>query len=206
MRQDSRKTTNGESLRKFWSVDGLIRQAPANRVPATNAYIYETQASVNMLGIDDRTYKVFATLDSYYEPESEDSVDAYHRDGSPQYAWDPLSRRARDFSRPVWDGRLYFLTTWDAFLDKAVLEWGDVIRVIREAVEARCVWPISLRVPQKSTTHWLTFFSLQVHRAIRKLAWYTGLQRLEEEDEPFHHKVHQSFVRHSAGLGRIQEA
>ncbi|KAK0649564.1 hypothetical protein B0T16DRAFT_133603 [Cercophora newfieldiana] len=126
-------------LRRSWSA-ACLRAPSLTDEDSPMACFYEAQASIMLFGLDNRVYKVYGTIDTYYQPKSKHSVEAYHRDykeSNGERMWDPFSRRSREVNRPIWDSRHYFLSVWAGYLEQASREWDEVTTVMKEAMNQR---------------------------------------------------------------------
>jgi len=100
---------------------------------------YEAQASVMLFGIEDRIYKAYGTVDTYYLLRSEllASVKTHHKDWTESSRmWDPLSRQT-EINDPIWESRHYFLSIWAENLAQISTEWDTVTGVMKDAVKKR---------------------------------------------------------------------
>jgi len=110
-----------------------------------------------LFGLDDRVYKVYGTIDTYYQPKSKQSVEAYHTDwvkSSRERMWDPFSGRSREVNQPIWDSRHYFLSIWAGYLKQVCREWVRITTVMKKAVKKRYVnFPLSEKLGTSIITH-----------------------------------------------------
>lgn len=136
LRSDPREKPDGEPFRRSRILDPSAAKDALDKFKC----LYESQASIALSGIDDRTYTVYGTIDTYYDRKSQDSVQSHHAMWKQcGVLWDPMSGRTRDLSKPIWDARLYFLSAWSAILGQSVREWDMVTRAMKETIDRRYV-------------------------------------------------------------------
>jgi hypothetical protein len=141
LRHDSRERANGQPLRRSWKLDCLCESSPATESPSGSSWcLYEAQTSIVLIGIDDRVWTAYATIDTYYEPDSANSVGFYEAEWNDHgVLLDPMTGNGgiREFSRPLWDARTYFLSVLEAHLDNYLFELDGITRAMKEVVDKR---------------------------------------------------------------------
>ena len=133
---DRRTRPNGEPLRRSWALDDTAGSPPSIQSGgALRKCLYEAQAAVVLVGIDDRVWTAYCAVDTYFDPFSPASVPSHHNEFKQTgLLWDPVSGRTRQLHDPCWDARTYFLASLDAHLDNALREWDLVTVAMQEAI------------------------------------------------------------------------
>jgi hypothetical protein len=99
------------------------------------------QDAITFCGVNNHSYTVYGTIDTYYDRKSKHSVKRHHKDwvDGDGFIFDPFTGRKAELTRPVWDSRQYFLVIWAALLSNALREFDLITKVLKEACGDRCV-------------------------------------------------------------------
>lgn len=128
---------DGEPLREFIDVSFLVN---ANAGGKEKSFIYKTQATCLVAGIDEWVWDAYGFVDTYYEQEEYRRHAEYHNDleGLPADKLPDLLPDllpAGDHLTPIWTPREYFLMVFESRVRLQVVpEWQDIVERLEEGM------------------------------------------------------------------------
>src|SRR3569833_304265 len=128
LRLDKRRRQDRTPWRHSQRVPFMISQS------GLTYYLYESQTSIALTGMDDSLWTVFALSDAYYD-EKRSSQYHHRQTRRSSLRFDPLWPGRVDANLPLWDPREYFLRVTDIQLEKATQEWDFLVKAFKETVQ-----------------------------------------------------------------------
>ncbi|KAH8779452.1 hypothetical protein F5882DRAFT_406984 [Hyaloscypha sp. PMI_1271] len=124
MIQDPRKVRRSEEV-MYLPIQGHA-SPPSDDIPE---YIYESQISVMVSGIDDWVWTAYCFVDVYFKGNIHtEKVEHYSSDAINRM--DPHSCGKYAADRPVWDPRKYFLRALSARMEQVREEWENSVSLL----------------------------------------------------------------------------
>ncbi|KAG4422038.1 hypothetical protein IFR04_004779 [Cadophora malorum] len=142
-RRDTRKTTNGDPLRRCWELPSVPFMSPSAGTKSTladaNYNIYEAMISIGVTGSGYHIWAAYAFVDGYFG--SRDSVDSYHQmKGRIRGRAEPLAAGLINADEPLWDPREYFLKVLEIRTKLVSMEWSQILNKMgRDLEQARTI-------------------------------------------------------------------
>ncbi|KAK4442128.1 hypothetical protein QBC34DRAFT_499893 [Podospora aff. communis PSN243] len=147
LHRDQRIRPNGSPLRGSWTVKCMDKTPLGNERGTSAGFqlcLYEAQASVTIVGVEERIWAAIGTRDTFFEPnDSTHSVKYHHeRRRTSKDTQDPISGRvyprrgARNMGLSSFaDPRKYFLTVLEEHLGEILIrEYENIAKEMQEAV------------------------------------------------------------------------
>jgi len=147
---DSRERAAGVPLRRSEEVMYLpIHRHGLPLFENLPEYIYESQISVMVSGIDDWVWTAYCFVDVYFKGNKHtEKVEHYSSEAVNRM--DPHSCGKHAADRPVWDPRKYFLRTLVARMEQVREEWDNSVSLLMYQIDPYvCAHPAVINL-QKS--------------------------------------------------------
>ncbi len=130
MAEDSRERADGSPLRRSEEVMYLPMQFHTSpSLKGLPEYIYESQISIMVNGVDDWVWTAYCFVDVYFKGSGHtEEVEYYSNDARDKM--DPHSCGKHAADRPVWDPRKYFLRALSARMEQVREEWDNSVSLL----------------------------------------------------------------------------
>jgi hypothetical protein len=153
MIKDPRDRGVGIPLRRSEEVMYLPIQGHGS-LPSENLpeYIYESQISVMVSGIDDWVWTAYCFVDVYFKGNKHtETVEHYSSDAINRM--DPHSCGKHAADRPVWDPRKYFLRSLSARMEQAREEWDNSVSLLMYQIDPYVCAPSTIKIIHSKLTY-----------------------------------------------------
>jgi len=127
--QDYRKGSDHKPLRRSSRLPSLSGSNGSLRP----LYLYESQVSVTVTGIDHRVWTAYGSFDTYYG--SSDSVQAYRATNALTGRPDPLAAGQLTAHNLIWDPREYYFKVFEIRIQQVGREWRAILDQMEEDVD-----------------------------------------------------------------------
>ena len=133
LHKDSRKGFDSEPLRQSWHLPFLSGSKGKLRSSGGDQYLYETQISVTVTGIDHSIWTAYGSFETYYG--TNDTVEAYRQTKSQTGRPDPL--RAGQLNDYKFKGkpREYFFKVFEIRINQVRREWWAIADKVKDDIE-----------------------------------------------------------------------
>jgi hypothetical protein len=130
--EDTRKRSDGRPLRISKEVIGLqMENRTSTKAKRQTEYLYESQISVMVTGIDDWVWAGYCFVDVYFKDEN-------HLERAEQISnarIDPHSCGRYRADPPIWTPREYFLRALSARMEQIKQEWDNSVSRLIQQIE-----------------------------------------------------------------------
>ncbi|KAE9366670.1 hypothetical protein N431DRAFT_495096 [Stipitochalara longipes BDJ] len=135
MLNDSRELADGSPIRRSEEVMHLPNEGHASpKSRDMPEYIYESQISVMVSGIDDWIWTAYCFVDVYFK-ESIHTEQVEYYSSHADDRMDPHSCGKYAADRPVWDPRKYFLRALSARMEQIREEWDNSVSLLMYQID-----------------------------------------------------------------------
>jgi hypothetical protein len=137
--EDPRKRADGGPLRISEEIMYLqMQDRPATSAKTLSEYIYESQLSVMVTGIDDWVWAAYCFVDVYFKGDEHCERVEHYSSANPKM--DPHSCGRYAAEPPVWTPREYFLRALSSRMQQIKQEWeNSVSRLIQQIEPYVCI-------------------------------------------------------------------
>ena len=105
-------------------------------LPTAPEYIYESQLSVMVTGIDDWVWAAYCLVDVYFKGQEHcENVEYYYDARERKLRKDPHSCGKHPADLPIWDPREYFLRAFSARMEQVREEWTNSVTLLINQIE-----------------------------------------------------------------------
>jgi hypothetical protein len=141
MVEDIRKRADGRPLRHSEEVMYPARPGLASLLSKSQSqFLYQSQISVMITGIDCRVWTAYCIVDVYFEDKNSERVE--HYSNCPEGAVDPHFCGRYPANSPALDPRLYFLRTLSARVNQVRKELENSVLLLMHQIDSYvCSFP-----------------------------------------------------------------